>query len=75
MLITSTLSPDAKITPEMKKEIEEAKKMPITFDEDCPELTENQLKQFECMLKMRNRLISNFEKKTHRGNFVLWAQQ
>jgi hypothetical protein len=61
MIITSTLTPDAKITPEMKKEIEEAKKMPITFDEDCPELTENQLKQFECMLRMRNRLINRKE--------------
>jgi hypothetical protein len=61
MIITSTLPPDAKITPEMKKEIEEAKKMPITFDEDCPELTENQLKQFECMLRMRNRLLNKKE--------------
>jgi hypothetical protein len=52
------LTPDAKITPEMKKEIEEAKKMPITFDDDCPELTESQLKQFECMLRMRNRLLN-----------------
>jgi hypothetical protein len=58
MIITSTLTPDAKITPEMKKEIEEAKKMPITFDDDCPELTESQLKQFECMLRMRNRLLN-----------------
>jgi hypothetical protein len=61
MLITSTLAPDAKITAEMKREIEEAKKMPITFDEDCPELTENQLKQFECMLRMRNRLLNRKE--------------
>jgi hypothetical protein len=62
MIITTTLSPDAEITAQMKQEIEEAKKIPITFDEDCPELTEKQLKQYECMLRMRNRLISNLER-------------
>jgi hypothetical protein len=46
----------------MKAEIEEAKKYPITFDEDCPELSEAQIKQFECMLRMKNRLIENMKK-------------
>jgi hypothetical protein len=62
MIVTKTLPADAKITPEMKAEIEEAKKYPITFDEDCPELSEAQIKQFECMLRMKNRLIENMKK-------------
>lgn len=33
-------------TEEARKELERAEKMPITFDEDCPELTDEQLKQF-----------------------------
>ena len=34
------------LTEEEKKMLERAEKAPITFDEDCPELTEEQLKQF-----------------------------
>jgi hypothetical protein len=58
MIITTTLSPNDKPTEEMLKEIEEAKKMPITYDEDCPELSPAQLKQLECMVRMRNRLLN-----------------
>jgi hypothetical protein len=58
MIITTTLSPNEKPTEEMLKEIEDAKKMPITYDEDCPELSPAQLKQFECMVRMRNRLLN-----------------
>jgi hypothetical protein len=61
MIITTTLSPDEKPTEEMLKELEEAKKMPITYDEDCPELSPTQLKQFECMVRMRNRLLNRKE--------------
>lgn len=32
--------PDQKPTESQIAEIEEAKKMPITFDEDCPEISE-----------------------------------
>lgn len=35
-----------KLTEEEKKMLESLKKAPITFDEDCPELTEEQLKKF-----------------------------
>ena len=34
------------LTPEQIEMLEKAKQMPITYDEDCPELTEEQLKQF-----------------------------
>lgn len=35
------------LTPEQIAEIEEARKSPIVFDEDCPEMTEEQLAQFK----------------------------
>ena len=35
------------LTPEQIAEIEEAAKYPIVFDEDCPEMTEEQLRQFK----------------------------
>ena len=38
--------PNTPLTPEQVAEIEEAEKYPIVFDEDCPEMTEEQLKQF-----------------------------
>ena len=34
------------LTPEQIAEVREAAKRPIVFDEDCPEMTEEQLKQF-----------------------------
>ena len=33
-------------TPEQIEEIERAAKMPFVYDEDCPPLTEEQLKRF-----------------------------
>ena len=37
------------LTKEQLKQIEEADKKPIVFDEDCPELTEQQLKEIAAM--------------------------
>ncbi|MCM1330068.1 MAG: BrnA antitoxin family protein [Ruminococcus sp.] len=34
------------LTEEQLKELEEAEKSPIVYDEDCPELTDEQLRQF-----------------------------
>ncbi len=39
----------AELTPEEVAELEAAEKMPITFDEDCPEMTSEMLKQFHRM--------------------------
>lgn len=39
--------PNTPLTPEQIEEIREAAKYPIVFDEDCPEMTEEQLKQFK----------------------------
>ena len=41
------------LTQEQIKQIEEADKKPIVFDEDCPELTEEQLKQFRRVSERR----------------------
>ena len=36
----------AELTPEEVAELEAAEKMPIVFDDDCPEMTDEKLKQF-----------------------------
>ena len=38
-----------------KKEIEEAMKTPIVYDEDCPELSHAMIKAMECVVKQRNK--------------------
>ena len=43
------------LTEEEKKMLERAEKASITFDEDCPELTGEQLKQFRRVSERRNR--------------------
>jgi uncharacterized protein (DUF4415 family) len=45
-LIKRTLTAGTKPTPEQLARIHEAAKRPITFDEDCPELTDDQLLEF-----------------------------
>ena len=42
----------AQLTPEELAELEAAEKMPITFDDDCPEMTNDMLKQFHKMDKV-----------------------
>ena len=39
-------SQPAELTPEEIAELEAAEKMPIVFDDDCPEMTSEMLKQF-----------------------------
>lgn len=46
MLVTYKRKKGTPLTPEQIAEIEEAAKYPIVFDEDCPEMTEEQLRQF-----------------------------
>ena len=41
-------------TPEEKKELEEARNMPITFDEDCPETTPERAVKFKRVNPPRN---------------------
>ncbi len=51
MIITTTLEENKPLTTEQRKMLEEAAKYPITFDEDCPELTDEQLKKFKRISK------------------------
>ncbi len=48
MLVTHylDLSKPIELTEEELKQLEEAKKQPITYDEDCPPLTEEQMKDY-----------------------------
>jgi hypothetical protein len=52
------LSKNEELTDDEKKMIEDAKKYPITFDEDSPELTSEMEKQFRVAARMRNRLLN-----------------
>lgn len=47
MMVYETLHKGDKLTEEQILMLKEMDKMSITFDEDCPELTEEQLKQFK----------------------------
>ena len=46
MIVRSILTKDMKPTPEQIAEIEEAAKRPFVYDEDCPPMTEEQLRKF-----------------------------
>ena len=46
MLVTYKRKRGTPLTPEQIEEIKEAAKYPIVYDEDCPELTPEQLSQF-----------------------------
>ena len=47
MIVRYSITKDQKPSPEQIAEIRKAAKRPIVFDEDCPEMTEEQLKQFK----------------------------
>lgn len=55
MIKTYILEPGQKPTEEQLKEVEEAKKYEITFDEDSPELSPALMKAFKCSVVQRNR--------------------
>lgn len=59
---TYTLKETDKLTEEQIKEIKEAAKTPIVFDEDCPELTDEELLKF--------RRISDIRKEERRKQTV-----
>lgn len=47
MIIRKEIDLNAPLTDEQKQKLEALKDRPIEFDEDCPELTEEQLSQFK----------------------------
>ena len=55
MIKTLTINPGQKPTEEQLKEVEEAKKYPIVFDEDCEELSPAMMKAFKSAIVQRNR--------------------
>lgn len=55
MIKTLTISKGEKLSEEQLQEVEAASKMPITFDEDCTELSPAMEKAFRCAVKYRNR--------------------
>ncbi|MBD3878733.1 MAG: hypothetical protein IKI76_02005 [Selenomonadaceae bacterium] len=46
MIVRRIIYEGQKPTPEQIEEIKALKDRPIVFDEDCPELTDEELKQF-----------------------------
>lgn len=44
--MTCILKKDAKLTARQLQELEEAEKRPIVYDDDCPELSDEELKRF-----------------------------
>ena len=46
MIVTYNLNPNTPLTPEQIKRLDALKDRPIVFDEDCPEMTDEQLRQF-----------------------------
>jgi uncharacterized protein (DUF4415 family) len=45
-IVTSTLKAGSKPTPEQIEHVRRAALLPITYDEDCPELTNDELLEF-----------------------------
>jgi hypothetical protein len=46
-MIIKTLSPDMKLTDQQIQMLETADKMPITYEDDCPELTPQMAEAFK----------------------------
>ena len=55
MTRTLIIESGQKLTEEQLKEVEEAKKSPINFDEDCAELSPAMMKAFKSAVVQRNR--------------------
>ena len=64
MMKTYVVKKGQKPTEEQIRKIQEVAKHPITFDEDCEELSPAMLKAFRCVAAQRNRnrkIVSEFE--------------
>lgn len=47
MIVKYSYNPDTPLTPEQIKRLDALKDRPIVFDEDCPEMTDEQLRKFK----------------------------
>jgi hypothetical protein len=64
-IVTMTLADlPPELTEEEIAELEAAEKMPITYDEDCPEMTEEDLKQFRRLWDDGDFLLGGADKRT-----------
>ena len=61
MIRKYSMTPGEPLTEEQKDEIKEAKRHPITFDEDCQELSPTLMKMFRVAVRQRNRNRFNGE--------------
>lgn len=55
MIVKDSIKLGQKPTEEQLKMVRKAAKKPVQFDSDCPELSDNQIKAFECAVRQRNR--------------------
>lgn len=53
MVVTYSIKSGQKPTEEMLRQIEEAAKQPIVFDEDCPELTDDQIAELKMLMRQQ----------------------
>lgn len=58
MVIRTTLEERGSITPEEIEMLERASRVPIVFDEDSPELTEDDLKEFRRVSKENGQTVT-----------------
>ena len=47
MIVRKVLIPGAPLTPDQIRRLDDLKNHPIVYDEDCPEMTDEQLRQFK----------------------------
>ena len=57
-MVTYILHKDEPLTEEEREEIRALKNRPIVFDEDCPKLTKEQLRQFKRVNPLRKKAAS-----------------
>lgn len=57
--ITEEMKKELAFTEEERKELEQARKMPITFDEECPEIGPEQAIRFR---RVNSCTLTNWEK-------------
>lgn len=56
------LTPDARLTEEQERQLAESESRPMSFDEDCPESTPEQLERFRRFGQERNKRRAEMEK-------------
>lgn len=59
MIIRKEIDLNKPLSEEQRKMLEESKTRPIVPDEDCPELTDEQLARFAADARERNRAMQN----------------